>query len=84
MQTLSEKEEQRLLEGKEYVNLPSLTPEEEEEEERWKEIQNKAHQDPNLGILEVMKAQKGTPDDVPFYPAGKYVKGNFEQLSNGK
>lgn len=70
MQTLSEKEEQRLLEGKEYVNLPSLTPEEEEEEERWKEIQSKAHQDPNLGILEVMKAQKGTPDDVPFYPAG--------------
>ena len=68
MQTLSEREEQRLLSGKDYVNLPALTPE--EEEERWKEIQNEAHQDPNLERVDVAKA-KGSPDDVPFYPAGK-------------
>ena len=71
MQTLSEREEQRLLQGKDYVNLPELTPE--EEAERWKELQNKAHQDPNLEVLEVSKDLKGSPDAVPFFPAGKLL-----------
>ena len=68
MQTLSEREEQRLLQGKDYINLPTLTPE--EEEERWKELQNRAHQDPNLERVDVAKTQQGSPDDVPFHPAG--------------
>ena len=70
MQTLSEREEQRLLSGKDYVNLPTLTPE--EEEERWKELQNEAHQDPNLERVDTAKA-KDFPDNVPFHPAGKIL-----------
>ena len=79
MQTLSEREEQRLLQGKEYVNLPELTPE--EEEERWKEIQNEAHQNPNIERLEATKAQKGSPDDVPFHPTGNSSLILFSDLS---
>lgn len=67
MQALSEREEQRLLLGKDYVSLPTLTPE--EEDERWKELQNEAHQDPNLERVDNAKA-KVFRDDVPFHPAG--------------
>lgn len=68
MKTLTEKEEDRLLCGKDYVSLPDNI--EEMERIRWRELEKKAHADPNLEILE---GSKGVPDTVPYHPAGRVL-----------
>ncbi|KAL3836233.1 hypothetical protein ACJMK2_021672 [Sinanodonta woodiana] len=64
--TLTEIEEDRLWNGKEYVNLPH--PREDHEGERWIELEDAAHQIPNLAAVEEAKT-KSYPNEPPYKPA---------------
>ncbi|WAR04868.1 CG031-like protein [Mya arenaria] len=66
MKTLSEREEHRLLNGKEYASFPDDIAE--KEKERWRELEKVAHADPNLKHL---SDSKGIPERVPYIPAGR-------------
>lgn len=68
MKTLTEREEDRLLHGKEYVSLPDDITE--KERVRWRELEKTAHAEPNLEVLETEKS-RGEPDTVPYHPAGR-------------
>lgn len=64
--TLREREEDRLWNGKEYVNLPE-SAKAKEKTVRWKEINDTAHPEPNLEKVE--EAKEGQPaEDIPYYP----------------
>ncbi|KAH3868326.1 hypothetical protein DPMN_031469 [Dreissena polymorpha] len=63
--TLSEREENRLLHGKQYASLPDDISE--KDKVRWRELEKTAHAQSNLEILE---RHKGQPDTVPYQPAG--------------
>ncbi|XP_045209471.2 uncharacterized protein LOC123561284 [Mercenaria mercenaria] len=65
MKTLSEREEQRLLHGKEYASLPDDIFK--KDAERWRELEHTAHPDPNIETLSKFKSE---PDKVPYTPAG--------------
>ena len=64
MMTLTEREEDRLWNGKEYVSLP-----EGETEEQWKYLNDSSNPDMYLTNLSKIRA---TPDQVPFEQTGKY------------
>ena len=66
MQMLSEKEEDRLLYGKDYVSRPDDLAE--MEKMRWRELEKNAHAEPNI---ETLVGCRGVPDTVPYHPAGK-------------
>jgi hypothetical protein len=67
MMTLSEREEDRLLHGKDYASFPDDIKE--KDAIRWRELEKNAHADPNL---ETLAGAKTIPDKVPYVPAGQY------------
>lgn len=69
MKTLSEREEDRLLKGKEYASLPDGIAQ--KEAERWRELEKTAHADLNI---ETLARSKSEPDKVPYTPAGMYIE----------
>lgn len=71
MKTLSEREEHRLLHGKDYVSLPDDIAD--KEKVRWRELETTAHAEGNLRIL---AGSKGTPQKAPYTPAGTAKNGH--------
>ena len=65
MKTLTEREENRLWNGKEYTSLPDDI--EKKKTVRWRELETSAHQEPNL---EKLQESIGEPDEIPYKPAG--------------
>ncbi|XP_033733291.1 LOW QUALITY PROTEIN: uncharacterized protein C7orf31-like [Pecten maximus] len=69
MMTHHEKEEDRLWNGKEYVNLPNTSKAASKQHKtlRWKELNDEAH--PQVNIDKLNETTDGEfPDDIPYVP----------------
>ncbi|XP_062592501.1 uncharacterized protein LOC134253941 [Saccostrea cucullata] len=67
--TLREREEHRLWNGTEYVNLPDTTEEQNQHmlALRWKEMNDTAHPDPNLGVVS-QQMERQPSENIPCPP----------------
>ncbi|KAL5010406.1 hypothetical protein ScPMuIL_012711 [Solemya velum] len=81
--TLSETEEERLLNGKKYVSLPEKKV---DEDERWRELNDQSHPEVNLGMVD-RSQQQSNRDNIPYPPAGPPTPsslGYLEQMKEEK
>lgn len=69
MMTLHEKEEDRLWNGKRYVNLPDTSQPNSKQHKtlRWKELNDDAHAEININNLQDSKDQE-FPEEIPYKP----------------
>ncbi|KAJ8307311.1 hypothetical protein KUTeg_015395 [Tegillarca granosa] len=77
-QTLHEVEEDRLHNGRKYVNLPETLGENNKHTSlRWKELNDTAHPIPGLENLQSAK-EGNVPDDIPYPPVEGATEDNYE------